>query len=118
MRTPKAGEHWVWLPCEKHRFGQLRDLVVEGRDFEDQPDFVQEEQLEHIRCGCRFPAEDPETALADLRRDEAQYEAQMRAKMAAILRPPERESSFSVPWLVLVILAAMAVAMYFAVFRG
>jgi len=117
MRTPKAGEHWVWLPCEKHGFTQLRDLVVEGRDFEDQPEFVQKEQLEHIRCGCRFPAEDPDAALADLRRDEAEYEAQMRAKMATILHPPRPERSSSVPWLILVVLAGMATLMYFAVFH-
>lgn len=114
MRTPKAGEHWVWLPCEKHQFKQLRDLVLEGRDHEDQPVWVQETTLEHIRCGCRFPADDPAGALRDLRADEARHESEMRARMVAILyQKPQRRFDF--PWLL--ILAAMAVVMYFVLFR-
>lgn len=118
IRTPKYGEEWVWLPCEKHRFKQLRDLVVIGRSHEDQPEFVREMELEHIRCGCRFPADDPVSALADLRRDEARHEWEMRAKMAAIMYPSEVERPSVVYWPYVWALVAMAVVMYFAVFRG
>ena len=115
MRTPKAGESWVWLPCEKHRFTQLRDLVVCGLDHEDQPPWAQEMQLEHIRCGCQFPADDPDAALADLRRDELKAEWEMRAKIAAIMAPgPAPQYLSSIPWLVLAILATMAALMYLA----
>jgi hypothetical protein len=118
MRTPKLGEEWVWLPCEKHRFKQLRDLVWIGRSHEDQPEFVQEMELEHIRCGCRFPADDPAAALADLRRDEERHKAEMLSKLAAIQYREPRLLSFDVPWLLLAILGTMAALMYFGVFRG
>lgn len=117
MKTPKAGEHWVWLPCDKHPVTQLRDLVVEGRDFEDQPEWAQKEQLEHMRCGCRYLAENPDEALAELRRHEAQYEADMRAKMAAILHPPEEKRSFMAPWLLVAILWAIAALIWFVISR-
>lgn len=119
MRTPKIGEEWVWMPCERHRFKQLRDLVVIGRDHEDQPDFIRAMELEHILCGCRFPADDPVAALADLRRDEARHEWEMRAKMSAILYRPSEPMTlpFDFPWLVLAIFGVMAAMMYFVLFR-
>ena len=114
IRTPKAGEHWVWLPCEKHRFKQLRDLVVEGRDFEEQPELAQYEIMEHVRCGCRFPADNPTRALADLRAHEALEAAEWKAKAAAIER---REPPVDPIWLVLGIFVAMAVLIYLVAFR-
>ena len=114
VRTPKAGEHWVWLPCEKHRFKQLRDLVVEGRDFEDQSEIAQYEIMEHVRCRCRFPADDPTKALAALRADEARQAAEWQAKVAAVER---REPSVDPIWLVLGIFVAMAVLIYLVAFR-
>lgn len=116
-RTQKVGEEWVWLPCEKHRFKQLRDLVICGRDFEDQPESVQADIMEHIQCGCQFPADDPVAALADLRRDEARHESEMRAKIAAIMYPAPREYGSNVPWLVLAILGTMAAFIYLVIHR-
>ncbi len=116
-RTPKAGEHWVWKECVKHRFHQLRDLVVVGVDFEDQPEFAQKIIMEHVLCGCQYPAADPEAALRDLRRDEAKYEDEMRAKLAAIMNPPPRSYGFDVPWLLIALLAGMATLMYMVLHR-
>lgn len=118
IRTPKAGEHWVWLPCEKHRFKQLRDLVVSGVDFEEQPAFNQQWIMEHVVCGCQYPADDPDLALAALRAYEMRHEAEMRLKVAQIeagayLPMPLEVSPW---WSVLVILAGMGAIMYF-VFR-
>jgi hypothetical protein len=95
IRTPKAGETWVWKPCERHRFKQLRDVVFVGRDYEDLPEDIQRDVMEHLVCGCQYAADDPERAIADLRHDEAKHKAEMLAKVAAIVaEPPKRR----LPW--------------------
>ena len=119
LRTPQYGETWVWMPCEKHRYKQLRDVVLVGRSFEDQPTSVQADIMEHVLCGCQYLAEDPAAAVRELRIDEKRQEWDMRAKMAMILaggpRSGNREASLG--WLVPVILGLMAGLMYWFLHR-
>jgi len=121
LRTPKLGETWVWMPCEKHAHKQLRDVVWVGRDFEDQPPGVQDDIMEHILCGCRYVADNPEAAIRELRVDEKRHEWEMRAKIASMLAgsgtSPEH-SEASLGWLVPVILGVIAGLMYWFLHRG
>jgi hypothetical protein len=110
MRTPKVGETWVWKACDRHQFKQLRDVTVEGRDFEDQPDFLQEEILQHIRCGCRYPADDPEQAVRDLRRDEDLQRMEMLLTYYNTLHPEKPEIPF--PWFIFLWLLAIAALLF------
>jgi hypothetical protein len=119
IRTPKAGETWIWMPCDKHRFKQLRDVVLSGVNFEDQPEFNRQWIMEHVVCGCQYPADDPEAAIVALRIDEARHEAEMRFKIAEITMGAyyPQSSEVSPWWAVAVILVAIGAAMYFCVFR-
>lgn len=114
IRTPKAGETWVWLSCDKHEYKQLRDVVWCGVDFEDQPLHIQQMQIEHYICGCQYAADDPEAAIAALRRDERQHELEMRLKVAQIANAAYYPTPTEVSpwWAVAVCLAAMGAAMY------
>jgi hypothetical protein len=110
MRTPKAGETWVWEKCEKHRYRQLRDVVLIGLDFEDQPPTFQEMILEHIRCGCQHPADDLPAAIRDLRRFEAIEEMEFKVKIQKMIYPEMPEIPF--PWFVVLWLFTIAVAVF------
>lgn len=115
LRTPKAGETWIWLPCEKHEFKQLRDLVVSGVDHEDQPVWIQELELEHLRCGCRFHVDDPVAALVALRAHEAAQVADLKATITALskhLPAQERSIPIGTVWLILAILYVLATTLY------
>lgn len=113
MMTPKAGETWILLECRKHR--QLRDVVLVGRSFEDQPPEFQEGILERIRCGCEYRAEDPEAAIRDLRLHERKEELEMRSLISATMAECDRESRNDrlVVFLVLVLLAILMFSMIF-----
>ena len=96
-------EEWVWLPCDKHGFRQLRDLVVV------QPGYVCEER--YIKCGCRYKAENPEAELAALRAYEDMERDKMRMMFAAALAP--RTPTWEFPWWTPFFLAmAMALMAY------
>ncbi len=110
VRTPKAGETWIWEKCEKHEFTQLRDVVVEGRNFEDQPPFLQERILEHVRCGCQRPADDHDAAVRDLRRHESLEAMDFMLKIHEAMNPPPTTIAF--PWFVVVWLLTIAVALF------
>lgn len=117
IRTPKAGETWIWMPCDKHGYRQLRDVVYCGRDFEDQPEFAQRKIMENLVCGCQYAADDPGRAILALRAHEYQHEADFRLKVAEIearayLPEPLEVSPW---WAVAVILVAMGTAMYFVI---
>jgi hypothetical protein len=110
MRTPKAGEHWVWKACDKHRFNQLRDLVVCLMDFEDRSEYVQSYTMEFIKCGCQYPADDPEAAIAALRRDEAHDNAEFMSRLAMIGSPTGVKPVFPL-WVAAALLALLTLAM-------
>jgi len=84
IRTPKAGETWIWDACEFHR--QLPDVVVEGCNFEDQPEFIQQHILGCLYCGCWHAADDPELAIRELRRYEEREKGRVLAKVESVVK--------------------------------
>lgn len=55
VRTPKAGEDWIYQSCEVHQ--HLSDVVLICRSFEDQPDRMKQYLLGLIYCGCFYPVD-------------------------------------------------------------
>lgn len=109
MRTPKKGEIWVWKECDKHSGVQLKDVVLVGRDYEDQPEFIQNHIMEHIRCGCQYPADDPSQAINELREYEARQKTEMEARaIAAVFRLDPKPKYF--PWMEIFLAIAFLVA--------
>jgi hypothetical protein len=115
MRTPKVGETWIWNPCDAHGYRQLRDVVEVGRNFEDQPNFIQDEIMEHLICGCQYASDDPEAAIRDLRQYEEQEKKEFLKKFESIESTPEVEGDPS--WLVPIVLFVIAVLMFLVLHR-
>lgn len=114
VRTPKAGETWIWKECHKHQFKQLRDVVWCGCDFEDHPPHIQEYLMPFYICGCQYAADDPEGAIRALRIDEELYKSRMMREAALIVAEANEPTGAGFPW-VLLWLLSIAVALYFAV---
>lgn len=113
IRTPKAGEIWVWKECEFHN--QLRDVVLVVRNFEDHPDFIRQRILGCLYCGCQYASDDAEAAIRELRQYEEQrkrdFQMEYQLELQKALREARKTSSLwsSVVAFVILLVAALVV---------
>lgn len=108
VRTPKAGETWVWKDCELH--DQLHDVVVVGRSFEDQPEFIQQHIIARVYCGCQYAADDPDAAVRQLRQRELMEQVEFEEKCRKIMADGDRHIAIVIILLVLAVVLLWLIA--------
>lgn len=82
-------------------------MVVVGRSFEDQPEFIQQHIIARVYCGCQYAADDPEAAVRQLRKREEQEKLDFLMEYGRAMADAKKSSDPNVPIIVIVLMLAL-----------